>query len=423
MNTQRNQELYDIFNNSIGVVIDSRKVLKGVMFFALKGNNSNGNDFALDAIKNGAICAVVDEEKYKDEKGCFYVEDVLQALQSLSNLHRKTFNFPIIALTGSNGKTTTKELIREVLKQKYKVLATIGNLNNHIGVPLTLLSVRENLDFLIVEMGANHQKEIDFLCTIAEPDYGLITNIGKAHLEGFGGIEGVKIGKSELYKYISKKNGKLFVNQDDLTLSHLIPPHSSVIDYRSSDIKINKQEHQQLNISIENHIVQTNLFGDYNLHNIAAAVYIGKFFNVEITKICKAISSYMPDNNRSELSSFGSNKVIKDAYNANPSSMKLSIQQFADSSFDNKVLIIGDMFELGIYAEQEHRHIVELVNKYKWKDVIFVGKNFFQFKQDNPFHFCTDLIEAKSTFDQANFQNCTILLKGSRGIALEKLIS
>jgi len=423
MSTQQYLQLYEIFKTSTGVVIDSRKVLDGVIFFALKGTNSNGNDFALDALKNGAICSVVDEEKYKDEKGCFYVEDVLQALQSLSNLHRKTFNFPIIALTGSNGKTTTKELIREVLKLKYKVQATIGNLNNHIGVPLTLLSVRENLDFLIVEMGANHQKEIDFLCTIAEPNFGLITNIGKAHLEGFGGIEGVKIGKSELYRYICEKKGKLFLNKDDQTLIDLIPANSNVIGYHSSDILINKNENHQLNIIIENHMVNTNLFGDYNIHNIAAAVYIGKYFNVDVDKICVAISSYMPDNNRSELSTFGSNKVIKDAYNANPSSMKLSIQQFAESNFDNKVLIIGDMFELGIYAEQEHQDIVELVNKYKWKDVLFVGKNFFQFKEVNTFHFCIDLIEAKSTFNQLNFQNCTILLKGSRGIALEKLIS
>lgn len=423
MNIQDITALYDLFCMSSDVVIDSRKVREKSLFFALKGAHIDGNEFALEAVAKGAVAAVVDKPSLKNKAQCFYVEDVLAALQQLSEFHRNTFSFPVIGLTGSNGKTTTKELIRDVLAKKYSVQATQGNLNNHIGVPLTILSVRTPLDFLIVEMGANHQGEIDFLSRIAQPDFGLITNIGKAHLEGFGGPEGVKKGKSELYRHLAQYRKIIFINGEDQVLDSLVPAgYANVVEYYPSKMMKVVKTHPTLSLILDQFQIDSHLFGQYNLYNIAAATCIGLYFHVPAKEIAQAISEYIPDNNRSQIIKWGSNTVIRDAYNANPSSMQFSIENFAKSNFKNKILIIGDMYELGEYAEEEHRKILELVTKDQWHMCIFIGKYFYNCRNSYPYLFFETLEEAKMAFHEKNIEQSAILLKGSRGIALEKLL-
>jgi UDP-N-acetylmuramoyl-tripeptide--D-alanyl-D-alanine ligase len=423
MNIQDITALYDLFCMSSDVVIDSRKVREKSLFFALKGAHMDGNEFALEAVAKGAVAAVVDNPSLENEARCFYVEDVLGALQQLSQFHRNTFSFPVIGLTGSNGKTTTKELIRDVLAKKYSVQATQGNLNNHIGVPLTILSVRTPLDFLIVEMGANHQGEIDFLSRIAQPDFGLITNIGKAHLEGFGGPEGVKKGKSELYRHLAQSRKIIFINGEDQVLDSLVPAgYANVVEYYPSKMMKVVKTHPTLSLILDQFQIDSHLFGQYNLYNIAAAVCIGLYFHVPAKEIAQAISEYIPDNNRSQIIKWGSNTVIRDAYNANPSSMQFSIENFAKSNFKNKILIIGDMYELGEYAEEEHRKILELVAKDQWHMCIFIGNYFYNCRNSYPYLFFETLEEAKMAFHEKNIDQSAILLKGSRGIALEKLL-
>jgi len=408
---------------SSDVVIDSRKIQPKSLFFALKGANVDGNEFALQAIAKGAIAAVVDNPSLKDESNCFYVQDVLSALQQLSQYHRNTFSFPVIGLTGSNGKTTTKELIRDVLAKKYDVQATSGNLNNHIGVPLTILASRMPLDFLIVEMGANHQGEIDFLSRIAQPDFGLITNIGKAHLEGFGGPEGVKKGKSELYRHLAQSRKTIFVNGEDLVLDGLIPEgYTNVIEYYPNKMMKVIKTHPTLSLILDQFQIDSHLFGHYNLFNIAAAVCIGLYFHVPAKAIAQAVSEYIPENNRSQIINWYSNTIIRDAYNANPSSMQYSIENFAKSDFKNKILIIGDMYELGEFTEEEHRKILELVSKEEWLMCMFVGNYFYECRNGYPYLFFKTLEEAKTSFLEKNIEHSAILLKGSRGIALEKLL-
>lgn len=418
------EKLYTLYLQSHQIVIDSRNVTPGDLFFALKGEHADGNIFAEKAIAAGALAAIVDRPELANVPGCFYVEDVLSSLQALARKHRGTFTFPVIGLTGSNGKTTTKELIYAVLQSCYNVKATKGNLNNHIGVPITLLSVREKLDYLIVEMGANHQGEIEFLCGISQPDYGLITNIGKAHLEGFGGIEGVKKGKSELYRYIQKLGGDLFVNGEDDVLSSLIPPmdKDKIHLYFPNKYRSTVQS-EQVFFLYDKTDHPTRLTGNYNISNIAAAIKIGEYFGVPKEKIVASVSGYDPDNNRSQQKEFEGLKLIMDAYNANPSSMKASIENFINLKNGEKILVLGDMFELGEYSTREHTQLLHWIGNYPWKQVILIGHHFMacQIARENFIYFPT-VADAKPYFKSFYHSGALVLLKGSRGIALEKLL-
>jgi len=329
----------------------------------------------------------------------------------------------VLGITGSNGKTTTKELCREVLKQKYNVKATIGNLNNHIGVPLTILDTSADIEFLIVEMGANHQGEIDLLCSIANPDYVMITNIGKAHLEGFGGIEGVKLGKSEMYKYAHKFGKKIFLNTDDDILTSLIPKDAETITYSGKDLISIISEEPYLKLNYRGREFATNLYGSYNISNIAFAVKIGEHFSLDQAQIVEGIAHYKPDNNRSQLAVIDDNTVIKDAYNANPNSMKLSLESFAKIQAASKMVILGDMLELGEFAQAEHRSILDLVKSLGISDGIYVGENFYREKDDFSGSFFINIKEARDYFKSRKTHNYYILLKGSRGIAVESILS
>ena len=349
------QDLYKIFLKSSGVVTDSRKIKKNCIFFSLKGENFNGNKFAKSAIEKGAIYAVVDEKKYAQNKeNYFLVEDSLKTLQDLANYHRKKLKTKIIGITGSNGKTTTKELIYSVIKTHFITYSTKGNLNNHIGVPLSLLEISNDTEFAIIEMGANHIGEIKLLSEIAEPNYGYITNFGKAHLEGFGSEEGVVKGKTELYNFLFKNSGFIFYNLDDEKQKNLLSDYNDKFSFgkKSADLNYNiKSENPTIIIEVNNTIIESTLFGNYNIHNIISAISIGLFLEIPIEKIKNGISGYVSTNNRSQIVNLNSNKIILDAYNANPSSMLLAIKSFEESDFQNKVLILGDMYELGKYEK------------------------------------------------------------------------
>jgi UDP-N-acetylmuramoyl-tripeptide--D-alanyl-D-alanine ligase len=416
-------KLYDLYLNHPEICTDSRKILQGCLFFALKGDSFDGNLFAEKALTDGAAYAIIDRPEMAMGNKYIVVDDVLLTLQHLANHRRKKLNIPVIAITGSNGKTTTKELCREVLLKKYKVKATTGNLNNHIGVPITLLTTPIDTEILIVEMGANHQGEINALCHIAEPNYVMITNIGKAHLEGFGGVEGIKKGKSEMYRYAASHHGKIFVNTDDDILMSLLPPVVEKISYSADELVNITVEVPYLEFDYLDNNVSTMLYGAYNRSNIAFAIAAGQFFGVDTLDICAAISSYIPENNRSQIDRSGPNIIIKDAYNANPSSMKESIESFAKIKAEDKVLILGDMLELGEYADHEHQIIIDLTKRLEFKNVIFIGQNFDAVQDKNHGVYFTDIHAAKKYFEDQHFSNTTILLKGSRGIAVEKIIS
>lgn len=411
--------LYKIYRQHFLVDTDTRNIRKNTLFFALKGDNFNGNQFAEDALKLGANYAIVDEKEYQTNKNIILVDDVLKTLQALANYHRRQLSFPIIGLTGSNGKTTTKELIYTVLKQKYKAIATKGNLNNHIGVPLTLLSMTPKHEIGIVEMGANHQKEIEFLCAICEPDFGYITNFGKAHLEGFGGIEGVIKGKSELYTFLKENNKTAFVNpKDQLQVEKTSNIKSILFDVEKvSFLDVNPF----VNILYKNEVIQSNLIGIYNYNNAAAAITIGDYFKVSEAQIKEAIESYIPQNNRSQIMNTVENKIILDAYNANPSSMMAALENFSAITENSKVVILGDMFELGDESTTEHQAIVDLATSLEFQDSFFVGENFYQTK--------TNLKKFKSYADLEGYLiknpllNQAILIKGSRGMRLERLLN
>jgi UDP-N-acetylmuramoyl-tripeptide--D-alanyl-D-alanine ligase len=405
---------------------DTRKIETDSLFFALKGDNFNGNTFALTALANGAKYAVIDETVAEDER-LLKVNDVLICLQQLANYHRKQLSTQIIAITGSNGKTTSKELMYAVLKAHYKVFATKGNLNNHIGVPLSLLAIQTNDDFAIIEMGANHQKEIEQLCAIAEPDFGIINNIGKAHLEGFGGEEGVKKGKGEMYDYIRKTNKKVFVNGDDTLLMEMSQDLKRTVFGSLKDYfifgKITNDK-GLLEITVEQiDTVQTQLIGDYNFSNVLLAACIGKYFHVPMSKIKQAIENYAPTNSRSQLIKKEKNTIILDAYNANPSSMESAIRNFGQSEFKHKIVVLGDMFELGIYSYQEHQHILEITEAMGFEACFFCGPFFKGSKtiKNNSFLF-SDVPSCEAAIKGSDFENKTILIKGSRSMALEKLV-
>lgn len=423
----RIEELYECFLQCKTIATDTRKIETGSLFFALKGENFDANEFAQEALNKGAAFAVIDNKKYfTDEDKMLLVQDSLKALQDLANYHRQELGLPIIGLTGSNGKTTTKELINTVLSKKYKTKATIGNLNNHIGVPLTLLSFDENTDIGIVEMGANHQKEIELLCKIAEPDYGYITNFGKAHLEGFGGVEGVIKGKSELYQYLEKHNKTAFVNLDDpiqkektATISRTTFSQTEKADITIDSVTANPM----VTIGFHTQIVNSHLIGIYNANNINAAITIGNYFNVSDTDIKDAIENYIPSNNRSQLMEIKGNQIILDAYNANPSSMAAAIANFIQLEGDNKIAILGDMFELGNESLAEHQKVISLLTDNAEIETHFVGKDFFANKTTHShLHFYESFEHFSEKFKKNSLHHKTILVKGSRGMALERTL-
>lgn len=413
-------DLYKLYAKNFLVDTDSRSIRKGSIFFALSGPNFNGNKFAEDALKKGADYAVIDDEKFNTSNKTILVKNTLETLQKLANYHRKKLNIPIIALTGSNGKTTTKELINSILSKKYNTVATKGNLNNHIGVPLTLLSMTSATEIGIVEMGANHLNEISFLCKMAEPNYGYITNFGKAHLEGFGSVEGVIKGKSELYNYIKNTNGSVFLNTDD-----------SIQVSRSKGIKsisFNKESipflgaNPLVTIQFKNQLIKSMLVGAYNYSNIASAVVIGNYFNVSVTAIKEAVESYEPKNNRSQIITKGGTKIILDAYNANPTSMEAALKNFAALKEENKIVFLGDMFELGSSSGYEHQKIAELATSFDFNKIYLIGKAFSTTLVKNALHF--DSFESlKNSNPHINTNKTTVLIKGSRGMALERILN
>lgn len=431
------EQLYTIYQQYPSVQTDTRKLKAGDIFFALKGENFNGNAFAAKAIETGAAYAVIDEKEFAIEGKTILVPDVLTALQQLAKHHREQFNnlpdgrrVPFLAITGSNGKTTTKELIHAVLSSTYKTYTTEGNLNNHIGIPLTILKIKMDAEMAVIEMGANHQKEIAGYCEYAQPTHGLITNAGKAHLEGFGGIEGVRKGKGELFDYLrTLTHGFALVNWDYDYLHEMSKGISGIIKYGThGDAHVIGSIHQsdpflQVTIQqgIEEKLIRTQLVGDYNLPNVLAAVTAGKLFKVPDAHIKKAIEEYIPSNSRSQLIERGTNKIILDAYNANPSSMRLAIENFARLQAKDKVLMLGGMAELGKDSLQEHVSIVDLIRHYEWKAVVLVGGDFL--KVQHPFIRFENAEQAKTWFQKEALQNSYILVKGSRSMQMEKILA
>lgn len=421
-------QLHDYYKETSGVVTDSRKLIQNCFFIALRGENFDGNQFAETAIAQGAKYALVDRPEIAEKSDrLLLVDNTLESLQELAQYHRNKLKAKIIALTGSNGKTTTKELIMSVLGKKFDTKATKGNLNNHIGVPLTLLDFDQNTEIGIVEMGANHQKEIDFLCQLAQPDIGLITNFGEAHLEGFGGVEGVIKGKSELYKYLSQIKGTIILNIDDSIQSkwESYSPHYTFGEDAKADCRLEylKRKSQPLAISTEGKTIESQLFGEYNYSNIAVAVALGKFFDLNLEQIEEGISGYRPTNNRSQIIHKGTNKITLDAYNANPSSMKASITSFVNNREKKGVVILGDMFELGTQTASAHQEILNLVVETNVEDILVVGKYFFKTQTQDPrVQYFSTLEEIKNFLIQNPFDKSDILIKGSRRMTLETLL-
>jgi len=421
-------ELYSIFLQHPAVETDTRKLKPGNLFFALKGPNFNGNQFARQALDAGAAYAIIDEPANFTDDRLIYVDDALQTLQDLAKHHRQQFIIPFIAITGSNGKTTTKELLSEVLATTYKTYTTKGNLNNHIGVPLTILSVKKDAEIAVIEMGANHQKEIEGYCQYTMPTHGIITNCGKAHLEGFGGQAGVRKGKGELFDYLRANSGTAFIMNDYDYLREMSQGISLVKTYGTVNATVtgtvNKTtEFLQVDMSGGTGIdkITTNLVGEYNLPNVLAAVAAGKYFNVPDASIKQALEQYVPSNSRSQLVEMGTNKVILDAYNANPTSMKAAIENFAKMDDADKVLLLGGMMELGDESLTEHEAIVQLIEKNKWKAVVLVGGDFSKVK--NPFIYFADSLAAKEWLNEQHFENTKLLIKGSRSMQMEKMIA
>ena len=419
--------LHSLFLECSSVSTDTRKIEKNSLFVALKGDNFDANTFAKEALEKGAKYVVIDNPTYLIDNRILLVKDSLVALQELAKHHRTFLGLPIIALTGSNGKTTTKELIHAVLSKKYNTLATIGNLNNHIGVPLTLLRFTKETEIGIVEMGANHQKEIEFLCQIAQPDYGYITNFGKAHLEGFGGVEGVIKGKSEMYDYLRDNNKIVFVNLDDSIQkekSTNIKRFSFSLNDSTADVKISTIEaNPMVKIIFNNQTIQSHLIGIYNANNINAAITIGNYFKVSDELIKEAIENYIPENNRSQLIQKNGNEIILDAYNANPSSMAAAIANFIQLEKKNKIAILGDMFELGEESHNEHEKIVDLLINETSITTYFIGKDFYANQTSNTHLKFFENFENFAAFLKTNLPNNNLLLiKGSRGMALEKTL-
>ena len=425
-------ELYKHYLKNPVISTDTRNITEGCIFFALKGDNFNANEFAEQAIEKGAAFVVIDEVKFEINSKCLLVNDVLLALQDLARHHRKQLNIPFIGLTGSNGKTTSKELVNAVLSERYKTFATFGNLNNHIGVPLSILSITEDVQIAVIEMGANHQKEIELLCTIAQPTHGIITNVGMAHLDGFGGFEGVKKGKAELYTYLKGTNGYTFVNRDnDFLLEMSVAAGLTKLIYYGTEngntIKGSlKSSDPFIEVDWTNHevstSVKTNLTGSYNFENILAAICIGDFFDMRPEEINNGLSNYQPKNNRSQLTKTENNTVICDFYNANPSSMNAALNNISKLSANKRIAILGDMFELGPESESQHQHIVEQAFTSDLDEVIFIGKYFYAFKNAEKGIFFETPAEAADYLIANKITDALVLLKGSRGMKLESLL-
>ena len=415
--------IYDIYKESSGISIDTRTISTNNLFIAISGDNFNGNQFAKQALDKGASYAIIDDIQFQSEK-TILVDNTLNTLQALAHYHRTQLDIPILGLTGSNGKTTTKELINVVLSKKHNIIATKGNLNNHIGVPLTLLSMNSSTEIGVVEMGANHQKEIEQLSKIAAPDFGYITNFGKAHLEGFGGIEGVIKGKSELYQYLREHSKTAFVNADydlQINLTQDINTFSFGATNKADITITTINTSPTVEVKVKNTLIKSNLIGAYNAPNIAAAICMGFYFNIKLDDIKHAIESYTPTNNRSQLIAKSSNKIILDAYNANPTSMKAALDNLKTINNNNKTIFLGDMFELGEAAPIEHQYIVDELELLENTKIYIIGKNF---------NATTHSVKIKSYEDFESFSknfnhkptNATILIKGSRGMALERIL-
>jgi UDP-N-acetylmuramoyl-tripeptide--D-alanyl-D-alanine ligase len=419
--------IHSLFLKCQSVSIDTRKIESQSLFVAIKGDNFDANTFAAEALEKGASFVIIDNKDYYIDERTIIVENSLVALQELAKFHRNYLKLPIIALTGSNGKTTTKELIQVVLAKKYRTKATVGNLNNHIGVPLTLLSFNSTTEIGIVEMGANHKKEIEFLCELAQPDYGYITNFGKAHLEGFGGVEGVIEGKSEMYQYLLKNNKTAFVNLEDpiqVERSKHLKTVSFGVNKLAADVIIDEvTANPFVVIKYADTLIESHLIGLYNGNNLSAAITIGTHFNVPLPLIKEALEGYVPVNNRSQLLSIGSNQIILDAYNANPSSMAVAITNFLQLDKPNKILILGDMFELGEASQKEHSDLISSLTSENKVKCFFIGNAFYANKvsQDH-FNFYNSFESFSNDFKNHTIGNSTLLIKGSRGMALERTL-
>ncbi|MFT4673201.1 MAG: UDP-N-acetylmuramoyl-tripeptide--D-alanyl-D-alanine ligase [Saprospiraceae bacterium] len=423
------ETLYSYFLKSSGICTDTRKIKKNCLFIALKGDTFNGNEFAQEALNQGAFKVLIDDISHHKNTGeTILCQNSLAMMQKLATHHRQQLNIPIIALTGSNGKTTTKEIIYSVLSKKFKTTATLGNLNNHIGVPLTLLSMTQDTQMGIIEMGANHKKEIEGLCQIAEPNYGYITNFGKAHLEGFGSIEGVIEGKSELYTYLTNQKGSLFYNADDPIQKRLVANYTSTIGFSQTDPAVYKI-HQlsadpYVELKVEETIITSHLIGAYNFTNICAATLMGVHFDIPLEEIKKAVEAYIPTNNRSQLINKGSNHIILDAYNANPTSMMAALQHFNTTEGALKIVILGDMLELGETTREEHQYIVDYLSSTDINQVHLIGG-----------HFSNTILKTKNSYQHKTFEafkeafiantpkHTSILIKASRGMALERILT
>ncbi len=417
--------LHQLFLKASEVSTDTRKITKNSIFFALKGDSFNGNTYALEALQKGAAYAIVDEKEYVTSDKIIWVDTVLETLQKLASYHRNYCSAKIIALTGSNGKTTTKELIHAVLSMKYRTVATKGNLNNHIGVPLSLLSIKTDTEIAVIEMGANHQKEIAFLCEIAQPDFGYITNFGKAHLEGFGSEEGVIKGKSELYDYLLSNERRVFLNADDPIQHEKLGGYIKKFGFSTNKHQFYTIEFLGANpfvqIKVEDTIINSQLIGSYNFTNCAVAILIGKYFTISPEDVKSAIEGYVPENNRSQIIEKNGHQIILDAYNANPTSMEAALENFKTIKGKNKIAFLGDMFELGKTASIEHHNISDLADQLGFSDVYLIGENFnginTSLKTFKSFEAVADYLKKHPIKDKGN-----LLIKGSRGMALERIV-
>lgn len=419
--------IHSLFLKCQSISIDTRKIEVNSLFVAIKGERFDANTFAKEALQKGASYVIVDNSDFFIDDRTILVEDSLMTLQELAKYHRTYLKLPIIALTGSNGKTTTKELINVVLSRKYKTKATVGNLNNHIGVPLTLLSFNSETEIGIVEMGANHKKEIEFLCELAKPDYGYITNFGKAHLEGFGGVEGVIEGKSEMYEYLSANDKLAFINLEDpiqVEKARRLKNYSFGIDKENAAVNISAvKANPFVEVSYGDLVIQSHLIGLYNANNINAALAIGKYFEVADGEIKAAIESYVPENNRSQLLMKGTNEIILDAYNANPSSMAVAIANFLQLEKPNKIMVLGDMFELGEESLSEHKSLIDSLLTEHSVNCFFVGLAFYANKtKKEHFSFYETFDAFADAIKATKVENSCILIKGSRGMALERTL-
>jgi UDP-N-acetylmuramoyl-tripeptide--D-alanyl-D-alanine ligase len=431
------EEIYQLYLQHPVISTDTRKIAPGSLFFALKGDKFDANTFATQALEAGAAYAVIDDAAYRLNEKCILVDDVLTTLQELARYHRKQLQIPVIGLTGTNGKTTTKELVNAVLSQQFTTLATVGNLNNHIGVPLTMLSINSSHQIAVIEMGANHQKEIELLCTIAQPTHGLITNVGKAHLEGFGGVEGVKKGKGELYDYLKATGGIAFVNSDSKDLVRMQEDRGleNVVYYGTkaflntiSGLSTGSAPYLALNwkaenTDIEHQPITSHLTGEYNLDNILAAICIGYTFKLSAAQIKAGIEGYQPQNNRSQIVQTSSNTLICDYYNANPSSMVVAINNLNAMQANRKVMILGDMFEMGNEAAAEHEAIIKAAVSVPANEHIFVGAEFYLHRDNYPATFYKTTEDAIAGIQGKAISGATVLIKGSRGMALERLVA